>query len=60
MELEERVLRARSNELRKEKEAQAERDAAKRAHAAAQSALRDRDSLQSIIDTLQVHIAASH
>lgn len=54
VELEERVLHARSNELRAEKEASQQAQTARRAQSAAQSALLDRGSLQSIIDTLQV------
>ena len=54
VELEERVLHARSNELRAEKEASQQAQTARRAQSAVQSALLDRGSLQSIIDTLQV------
>ena len=60
VDLEERVLRARSNELRAEKEAVAQSQAARRAQSAAQSALLDRGSLQSIVDTLQVPPASPH
>lgn len=56
--MEERLLRARSNELRAEKEAAQQAHAARRAQSAAQSAQLERGSLQSIIDTLQVRPAS--
>ena len=58
VELEERLLRARSNELRAEKEAAQQAHAARRAQSAGQSAQLERGSLQSIIDTLQVRPAS--
>jgi hypothetical protein len=54
VDLEERVLRARSNELRREREVAAEREAAKRAQRTAQTALLEKSNLQAIIETLQV------
>jgi methylase of polypeptide subunit release factors len=54
VELEEKTLKARSEELKREREAAAEREAAKRAQAAAKNALQERESLQSILDTLEV------
>ena len=55
VELEEKTLKARSVELKREREAAAEREAAKRAQAAAKAALQERETLQSILDTLEVH-----
>ncbi|EIE19150.1 hypothetical protein COCSUDRAFT_67986 [Coccomyxa subellipsoidea C-169] len=60
VELEERLLRARSNELRAEKEAAQQAHAARRAQSAAQSAQLERGSLQSIIDTLQEEKRSLH
>ena len=54
VELEEKALKARSEELKREREAAAEREAAKRAQAAATAALQERETLQSILDTLEV------
>lgn len=54
VDLEERLLRARSNELRAQKESAAAAKAARKAQSAAQHATLDRGGLQSIIDTLQV------
>ncbi|BDA49546.1 probable protein BLISTER at N-terminal half [Coccomyxa sp. Obi] len=60
VDLEERVLRARSNELRAEKEAAAAAQTARRAQSAAQSALLERGNLQSIVDTLQEEKRSLH
>ena len=54
VELEEKALKARSAELKGEREAAAERDAARRAQSAAKAAQQERETLQSILDTLEV------
>ena len=54
VELEEKALKARSAELKGEREAAAEREAARRAQSAAKAAQQERETLQSILDTLEV------
>ena len=54
VELEEKALKARSAELKGEREAAAEREAARRAQLAAMAAQQERETLQSILDTLEV------
>ncbi len=54
VELEEKALKARSAELKGEREAAAEREAARRAQLAAKAAQQERETLQSILDTLEV------
>ncbi len=54
VELEEKALKAKSEELKREREAAAEREAARRAQAAAKAAHQERETLQSILDTLEV------
>ncbi len=54
VELEEKALKAKSEELKREREAAAEREAARRAQAAAKAAQQERETLQSILDTLEV------
>ena len=54
VELEEKALKAKSEELKREREAAAEREAARRAQATAKVAQQERETLQSILDTLEV------
>ena len=54
VELEEKALKAKSAELKGEREAAAEREAARRAQSAAKAAQQERETLQSILDTLEV------
>ena len=54
VELEEKALKAKSEELKREREAAAEREAARRAQSAAKAAQQERETLQSILDTLEV------
>lgn len=56
VELEEKALKAKSEELKREREAAGEREAARRAQAAAKAALQERETLQSILDTLEVRL----
>lgn len=54
VELEEKALKAKSEELKRGREAAADQEAARRAQSAAKAALQERDTLQSILDTLEV------
>ena len=54
VELEEKALKAKSGELKREREAAAERETARRAQSAAKAAQQERETLQSILDTLEV------
>ena len=54
VELEEKALKAKSEELKHGREAAADQEAARRAQLAAKAALQEKDTLQSILDTLEV------